>query len=1518
MKSISRLAFLGVVLLLAPRVLVAQVPSSGGTPQPAVVASCGSQTLTVGQNAQLSQDTSGKLCISSVGSGGTSSNFGAAFPTAGTAVGFKDSTGANMAAGNLDASGNLKISCAAGNCGGAAADTVGTTAALNATNAAASVALAGEQGAEVFIASGTLAGTLLAEVSGDGGTTWSSASWLDPSSGAVAASVVVTNPNAAILKTVLWFGSATNVRVRVNPYTSGTANATVRAVTASPVTMVYGSTGTSLVPLSLNNSGGVRTQDLADGSLNAGIGTTGMLIAGSSTGVNGLTAIQVNDSGVQRVDPSGTTSQPVVGNVASGAADSGNPVKIGGVFNTTQPTVANGQRVDIQSTNRGAQIVATGVDTFTVTANAGTNLNTSALALDTSVNGVIVAQASTTSGQKGPLVQGAVTTAAPTYTTAQTSPLSLTTAGALRVDGSAVTQPVSGTVTANAGTGNFTVVGNVASGSADSGNPVKISGVFNTTQPTVTTGQRVDIQSTARGAQIVATGTDTFNVTVNAALPTGANTIGAVTQASGPWTENLTQVASNNVVTAATGVQKVGIVGNAGAVFDAAGQNVASPANELLIGGQFNTTPTTITSGNMSPLQLDSSGNLLVNIKAGAGSGGTAAADNSAFTAGTTNVTPMGAIYETSVPSITAGNVGAPRMDVNRVLLVDCSVGCAAAGDSTTASTALGALNATIAVALAGDRGATFQLQSGGTGVYTVTPQCSFDGGTLYNANGYIQDPFTGVVSTTATIASAQATTDYPVMCPQGASHAQVKVTSYTSGTANWLARATVTTWPDIVWGVVTTAAPSYTTGQINSLSLNTSGALRVDGSGVTQPVSGTVTANIGTTNGLALDSSVNGIIVAQASTTSGQKGPLVQGAVTTAAPSYTTAQTDPLSLTTGGALRIDITTIAGTAPTTVGKLDVKGADGDVFVRQATASNLNAQVVGTIASGAADSGNPVKTGGVFNTTQPTVTNAQRVDAQYTARGAAIVSTGVDTFNVTVNAALPTGANTIGAVTQASGPWTENLTQVASNAVVTAATGVQKVGIVGNTGAAFDAAGQNVASPANELLIGGQFNTTPTTITSGNMSPLQLDSSANLLVNLKTALPTGANTIGAVTQASGPWTVNMTQIGSTNVVTGGASGLLAVAGPVASGAANADNPVKIGGAFNTTQPTVTTGQVVDFQATARGAQIVATGTDTFNVTVNAALPTGANTIGAVTQASGPWTDNVTQFGGTNISTGTGASGAGIPRITVSNDSQVRILGNAGGIIDAAGQNASSPANELLIGGQFNTTPTTITSGNISPLQLDSTANLLVNCKTGCSGGSASFVNAFNGNTGNASVDTFGDLITHQQIAVNIPNPTIVPQLLRNTMAQIPDVQLVGSFGMPIGSNGNRMLVDIGAPQDPCASQYRNDVAISQTATARYITGRPYLRWIICQIRIVAGAAEITSEWEGTGTTCGTGTIAHSGSTTAANGESFAANGGYQSGGTGAGVSAAFSPDTDFCIAQNGTSRVSGKISYVWAP
>lgn len=170
--------------------------------------------------------------------------------------------------------------------------------------------------------------------------------------------------------------------------------------------------------------------------------------------------------------------------------------------------------------------------------------------------------------------------------------------------------------------------------------------------------------------------------------------------------------------------------------------------------------------------------------------------------------------------------------------------------------------------------------------------------------------------------------------------------------------------------------------------------AVKVDGSAVTQPVSGTVTANIGTSGSLALDATVAKLNLAQGSTTSGQTGPLAQGAVTTSAPSYTTAQTSPLSLDTAGNLRVtgsvtipsnasvnvaqvngvttltgagatgtgsqrntvaqDTTTIAGSAPGTAGTpsanvVSIQGVSSgtNLPVSQATAANLNATVVGT-------------------------------------------------------------------------------------------------------------------------------------------------------------------------------------------------------------------------------------------------------------------------------------------------------------------------------------------------------------------------------------------------------------------------------------------------------------------------------------------------------------------------------------------------------------------------------------------
>lgn len=73
-----------------------------------------------------------------------------------------------------------------------------------------------------------------------------------------------------------------------------------------------------------------------------------------------------------------------------------------------------------------------------VPVDASVTLDPVGLALDATVAALEVTQGSTTSGQKGVLSQGAVTTNQPSYTNAQTSPLSLTPKGRLRVDAATI------------------------------------------------------------------------------------------------------------------------------------------------------------------------------------------------------------------------------------------------------------------------------------------------------------------------------------------------------------------------------------------------------------------------------------------------------------------------------------------------------------------------------------------------------------------------------------------------------------------------------------------------------------------------------------------------------------------------------------------------------------------------------------------------------------------------------------------------------------------------------------------------------------------------------------------------------------------------------------------------------------------------------------------------------------------------------------------------------------------------
>ena len=81
-------------------------------------------------------------------------------------------------------------------------------------------------------------------------------------------------------------------------------------------------------------------------------------------------------------------------------------------------------------------------------------------------------------------------------------------------------------------------------------------------------------------------------------------------------------------------------------------------------------------------------------------------------------------------------------------------------------------------------------------------------------------------------------------------------------------------------------------------------------------------------------------------------------------------------------------------------------------------------------------------------------------------------------------------------------------------------------------------------------------------------------------------------------------------------------------------------------------------------------------------------------------------------------------------------------------------------------------------------------------------------------------------------------------------------------------------------DPCSSAPATLVPISITTAAatQQVTGATNKKIYVCEIVMIAGAADNVAVIEGTGTNCGTGTAALAGGTTSANGLNFGSNGG----------------------------------------
>jgi hypothetical protein len=230
-----------------------------------------------------------------------------------------------------------------------------------------------------------------------------------------------------------------------------------------------------------------------------------------------------------------------------------------------------------------------------------------------------------------------------------------------------------------------------------------------------------------------------------------------------------------------------------------------------------------------------------------------------------------------------------------------------------------------------------------------------------------------------------------------------------------------------------------------------------------------------------------------------------------------------------------------------------------------------------------------------------------------------------------------------------------------------------------------------------------------------------------------------------------------------------------------------------------------------------------------VTISGTVTTSGTT--AVTQSTSPWVDNITQFGGTNISTGTGASGAGIPRVTVSNDSNILAtqsgtwnITNVSGTISlptgastsalqssvqGSATGGTAATSSQLAGGIYNSTPPTLTNGQQAALQFTSAGALVTSATSTTITSSTSTLTSvaaatsstslLASNTGRKGAYFFNDstAILYLAFASSASTTAYTVQIASNGFYEMPNPAVyTGSiFGIWSAANGNVRITEL---------------------------------------------------------------------------------------------------------------------------
>lgn len=278
---------------------------------------------------------------------------------------------------------------------------------------------------------------------------------------------ITVDGTVSISGSVAVTGPLTDTQLRATPVpvsvTSTTITGTVAVTQSTSPWVVSGTVTSNAGTGTFNNQQSNITLDYDTGAGTQNLTVWGIALPASGGAVAGGTA-----TNPIRIDPTGTTAQPVSGTVAATQSGTWNITNISGTvslptgaatettlstrladatftarINTLgQKTMANSTPVVLASdqsaipaSQSGTWNITNITGTISLPTGAATSANqTTANTSLSTIAGAILGQGSTTAGQNGNLMLGAVTTASPAYTTAQSSPLSLNTAGSLRTD----------------------------------------------------------------------------------------------------------------------------------------------------------------------------------------------------------------------------------------------------------------------------------------------------------------------------------------------------------------------------------------------------------------------------------------------------------------------------------------------------------------------------------------------------------------------------------------------------------------------------------------------------------------------------------------------------------------------------------------------------------------------------------------------------------------------------------------------------------------------------------------------------------------------------------------------------------------------------------------------------------------------------------------------------------------------------------------------------------------------------